>query len=118
MGIRVWGSRAPEQPFYQSASAAWWLDPLRVAQPPHMASELLSEATGAGEGKGHTWETAGAPGSLPHTTLADSDSGQASGPGRCPPELSRAGHFPPGTAGGSIAYVFTPKQRVAALSQL
>lgn len=31
---------------------------------------------------------------------------------------SRAGHFPPRTAGGSIAYVFTPKQQVATFSQL
>lgn len=44
--------------------------PQREALPlSHMTMQLLSEATGAIDIKGHSWETADAPSSLPRTTL-------------------------------------------------
>lgn len=84
-----------------------------------MTLGLLSDATGAVDGKGHNRETAGAPSSLPHTALADLERPRAGeGVIQNSSGRSRAGHFPPRTAGGSIAYVFTPKQQVATFSQL
>lgn len=115
MGVWVWSFRAPEQPFIiQHLPCGGWIP--SEALPPYMTLELLSGATGAIGGKGHNWERADAHVAsltLPLPTLAGRVVGKgSSGTHREGPEASgrsRAGHFPPQTAGGSIAYVFIPK---------
>lgn len=88
--------------------------PQREALPlSHMTMQLLSEATGAIDVKGHSWETADAPSNLPRTTLPTLGKPSA-GEGVLRKTNWKglvARHFPSITVGGSIAYVFTAKWR-------